>query len=227
MEIVDKYVNAEQIQQLINVLPNIFIYIVPGFIFIQIYNYVLNLKGKEIKNYILEYIMTSFIINSISQTLLSTINYFWKTTYALTHNIVQVVICLLSLISAYIIARIMKSEKWTEIMMKVKINRNNSSNIISDLIDYEYGAWVRVYLNNEKIIYDGALIKFDYRESYNDSFIVLEKYITYKYAKNELYNSLFNKEEHSNEHVAIKVSEINRIEVTYHENSKKIIKCQN
>lgn len=217
-------IKAEEVQALINLLPNIFIYIVPGFIFIEVYDYAFNSKKKELKNYILDYIMASFILNSFSLTILGIINFYRQTSYDLMNYYIQSIICTISLVSAYIIARIMKSQMWTKTMVTLSINRNNSSNIFSDLIDYEYGTWVRVYLNNEKIIYDGALIKFHCKDSYNESFIVLEEYITYEYGKNELYKALFKNKGNNNEHVAIKVSEISRIEATYSTNSSKLIK---
>ncbi|NFL87488.1 hypothetical protein FDB24_14800 [Clostridium botulinum] len=217
-------INAEEVQALINLLPNLFIYIVPGFIFIEVYDYVFNSKRKELKNYILDYVIASFIINSMVLTVLSIINSYWQTSYDLTNYYIQSIICFVSLVLAYFIAKIMKSEIWTNIMINLGINRNNASNIFSDIIDYEYGTWVRVYLNNEKIVYDGALIKFHYKDSYNDSLIVLEQYETYEYGKNELDKSLFNNNGKPTQHVAIKVSEISRIEVTYNQKSAKLFK---
>lgn len=217
-------IKADEVQALINLLPNLFIYIVPGFIFIEVYDYAFNSKRKELKNYILDYVIASFIIDSAALTILNIINFYQKTSYDLTNYYIQLIICFISLIFAYFIAIVMKSEIWTKIMVKLCINRNNSSNIFSDIIDYDYGTWVRVYLSNEKIIYDGALIKFHYNDSYNDSFIILEEYEAYEYGKTELYESMFNNNGNCTQHVAIKVSEINRIEVTYNPKSNKLLK---
>lgn len=217
-------IKADEVEALINLLPNLFIYIVPGVIFIQVYDYAFNSKSKEFKNYILNYVITSFIIDSVALTVLNIVNYYCKTSYNLTNYYVQSILCFISLISAYVIAIIMKSEMWTKLMIKLCINRNNSSNIFSDIIDYDYGTWVRVYLSNEKIIYDGALIKSHCKDSYNDSFIILEQYETYEYGKSELYKELFNNNGNSTQHVAIKVSEINRIEITYDQKSNKLMK---
>lgn len=212
--------NAEEISKLINVLPNIIIYIVPGFIFIQTYNYILNLKGKELKNSLLDYILSSFLIITLIQFIYHKLNY----SFDIYGNTNKVIICIISLFSSYFTTMFLKSEIWIFFMKFICVNRSNSSNIFNDIIDHEYGTWVRVYLTSEKIIYDGAFIKFEYKGSYQDSFVILADYKTYRYGESHIDDDWFQEQSSELQHVAIKVSDINRIEATYSERSKKVIK---
>lgn len=212
--------NAEEITKLINILPNVIIYIVPGFIFIQVYNYIMNLKGKDLKSYLMEYILSSYLIIITIKFVCFIFDYDFNTY----DNINQIVICIISLFLSYIIAIFLKSEAWIIFMNFVYVNRSNSSNIFNDIIDNDLGTWVRVYIASEKLIYDGAFIKFEYKGSYQESFIVLADYITYKYGDGNVDNDWLKENSDKLEHVAIKVSDINRIEATYSENSKKLIK---
>ncbi|NKF05422.1 hypothetical protein J1C67_15170 [Clostridium gasigenes] len=217
-------VKADEIQAIIDVLPNIFINFVPGYIYIQVHRYVFNIKGGEIKNNIFEYIMLSFIINSIAIFLLNIFNYFCKTNFSMIMKSVQLIIYILTITLSYLVSILLKSEYWSKKMIQLGINRNNSSNVFRELIDYEKGTWVKIYMNKEKIVYDGALIKFDFKGKYEESFIILENYETYEYGDSGLHKKMFIDKGSINSHVAIKVSEISRLEVTYESTSKKISK---
>ena len=183
--------SPEDIKKLIDLLPDIFMYIVPGYIFIKVHNYIVNSKTKEIKNYIMEYIITSFIINIIFEYILKAINILCKTNYDMKRSGDKLIICIATIFISYIVSMIFISEWWTGLMNKIGINRSNSSNILSEINDTQYGTYIRAFLSNEKIIYDGYLIKFHCDKSYSDSFFILQNYIVYDYGKNDNYKYMY------------------------------------
>lgn len=213
--------NIDDVVKLINILPNIVIYVAPGFIFIQVFNYIMDIRGKDLKNSIMEYILSSYIIIAIIKFICNKFHY----EVNIYENTIQVTICVITILLSYIIAILLKSQIWTTFMRFIIVNKSNSTNIFHDIIDSNLGTWVRVYIPSEKLIYDGAFIKFDYKGSYQDSFIVLSNYCTYRYGDGNIDEDILNDNPSPLEHVAIKVSEISRIEATYAAKSKKVLKC--
>lgn len=211
--------DIEKIQKLIQILPSIFINIAPGFIFIKTYNYIFNIKGKSIKDSLLDYIICSFIINLIIQSIFLC----FDRRLVMTNGMAQFCICIMSLILAYIVSMTLQSNKWICVMEILKINRSNASNIFDEIIDLECGTWIRAYIPSENIIYDGALVKFEYKDSYDDSFIILDSYESYLYGESKINTNRLINDGEGRDHVVLKMREISRIEIEYDEASKKII----
>ncbi|MGN9160060.1 hypothetical protein [Clostridium sulfidigenes] len=211
--------DIEKIQKLIEILPGIFINIAPGFIFIKTYNYIFNIKGKSIKDSLLDYIVCSFIINLIIQSIFVCFN----RRLVMTNGIAQFFICIMSLILAYIVSMALQSKKWLCIMEILNINRSNASNIFDEIIDLEFGTWIRAYIPSENIIYDGAFVKFEYKDSYDDSFIILDSYESYLYGESRINSNRLINDGEERDQVVLKMCEISRIEIEYDEASKKII----
>lgn len=221
--------DIEKISDFIKILPSIIMYIVPGYIYIQIYNYVFNLKVKEIKSYLYEYIIASFIINNISNIALGIINYKFNKNYEISEANVQLTICCCTLFFGYLTARLLKCHFWNVIMGCLDINRNNMPNIFADMIDYDGSTFVSAYLPSEKLRYDGYLLKFHYNGSYNESFITLCEYTVCKYGLSEVDDNNLNyykscEGERKREYIYLKISQIDRLEVIYSDGSKKLIK---
>lgn len=209
---------AEEIKQLIEFLPNIIMYIIPGYIFIKVYRYILDVKSESLRNAVIEYVLGSYIIILFCKL----VYYVFRLHFDINANGCKIIICFISLVSGYLISRLIQTQMWISFMKFMCINKSNSSNIFRDIIDNEYGTWVRIYLPSEKIIYDGAFIKFEYKGTYQESFIILSDFCTYSYGNGQVDKDWFTDESSGLSHVAIKVSEISRIEITYSPNSKKV-----
>lgn len=208
-------INPQYVNEFIKALPNIFIYIVPGYLFIQVFNYVLNWKTKDLTKNILGYIIASFIICSLTEYILSL--KYNEVIITLPNVILSILAA--SILSGYIFALFFRSDLYDVFRKFLKINRTINSNIFYDIID-RTGTWARVYLKDEKIVYFGSIRMFEQKEKYNDGFLVLNNYTTYCYGESTVYQKRLPKEEKSNSFVSIKVSEISRIETIYNENSK-------
>lgn len=210
--------NPNNINELINLVPKILIYIVPGYLYYKIFNYILSWKDKTIKNNIFEYVVVSYILCAVVKSILGI---FYN---EVNMNLPQIIVSLLILSASlgYLIGVFIKSDKFTKIRRFFKINRTINNNIFDDIIDKDAGTWARVYLKDDKLVYYGSVILFEKKDKYEDGCIVLNDYEVYKYGESKILEEVLPQESEKNSLATIKLSEINRIETIYPENSELI-----
>jgi len=206
--------NGNDIKNLIEALPALILYIVPGFIFLGTLSFLMCKDLKFNKEYISVSIVISFIIINIEKYI-----YIHADIYSPLFVIVTV---LISILSAYVIERFTKSKCLDKILKKLNIKRTINHNIFADIKDDEYGVWLRVHIPTEKIVYLGTLTMFENNSKYEESFLILSNYKTYAYADSPIYKECFIDEHKTTNWVAIKIKDINRIEIVYSEDSEKI-----
>lgn len=209
---------AEDILNIIDILPKLIIYFLPGFVFIKAIQYQFPSKKEENKSAYIYYIVLSFILISIgrigSKKFLG-----YEDIYTSEFTIG---IMILSIGLGYLIGQFLKSEKSIDILRKLNIYRTNSSSIFADIKDAGNGTWIKVYLNNEDIVYSGALKEFENSYDYDNTFIILSEYISYVSKKSKLDKRLLVENREKTKWVAIRVKDISRIEIEYYEKSKKV-----
>lgn len=153
--------SAEEIKEIIQVIPECIIYIYPGYLTMFVF---LFLRGKNIKedNYIwikviaISYIYIAFkpfakYVISFGGTLSNIVN---KVPGAVRNNLY--LICI-SIIVAYIWNRIIISDTMKWIFNKLKISTTFYDNEFEMLSDFNKGAWIRVYLKDDVVVYEGSL----------------------------------------------------------------------
>ena len=129
--------SAEEIKEIIQVIPECIIYIYPGYLTMFVF---LFLRGKNIKedNYIwIKVIAISYI-------------------YIAFKPFAKYLICI-SIIVAYIWNRIIISDTMKWIFNKLKISTTFYDNEFEMLSDFNKGAWIRVYLKDDAVVYEGSL----------------------------------------------------------------------
>lgn len=191
-------IEAENVIKIIEVLPELIIYIVPGYIVIWMKSFILSHKQKETNDIFIKSIVLSYLLTLIS------------------HN--KLVLIILSIIIGYCLGRFLSSDKCSIILKGLGVNKTFHACIWEDISDLEYGMWINIYLPNELIIYQGKLRKYEEKEVGQDRFIVLSNYITFDYDSIELENCR-NKD---NRMVMVNTKNISRIELYYHQDSNKI-----
>lgn len=122
-----------------------------------------------------------------------------------------------SIVISYICSIFIQSELSSKALKKIKISRSLKTDIMSEIVDFESGMWIKVFLSTEQLIYLGKLRRFE-KIGENSYDIVLSNFILYNYSGDELLNN----EDFITEWVFINVKENYRIELSYNENSKKI-----
>jgi hypothetical protein len=203
-----------EIKDLLSSLPLLIIYIVPGYVFISEMNFILGNKKVDDKNILLKSVAISFIItNLLSVLYLKTYNANFD--ISLPKNIFFTI--LITIVFAYVVSIFLKSEICGSAFKYLNISNSLKSDIFNDLVDFELGMWIRVYLQDEKLIYQGKIRKFDRTSEDGNTYIALSNYLLQNYDGEILENS----EEFNTRWVLISLKDNFRIELFYEPNSNK------
>lgn len=216
--------SPENIKGYIEIIPMLFLYIVPGYLFFRVFNFVLNKKNEKLTQNIVEYIICSYVIMSIVRFILGL--FFNGVVIELPEVIVSIL--LLSGILGYIGSRLILSDWFSgKILNKLNISRTINNNIFEEYFNDKKGLWVKIYLKDDKLVYYGAIVGFDVKEKYEDGYIIINQYEVYKYDKSTIYDSTLDIKCKINNLAFIKVINISRIEARYAEDSKLLTKILN
>lgn len=219
--------NIEIIESLIEILPNIFIYIVPGYIILRIISYRFSRNTIKDDYLLLKSIVVSYIliviVDFLVQILCVIVNIFIdKPNLEINLNIEtlmgKIIIILLSIVSGFIWCKFITSDVSYKFLEKLGINKSLNTNIFDDISDMDRGTWLFVYLQNERIIYFGALQRYEEREDVENYFLVLSNYKSFEYNGIEMEDQSRN----PLRWVMINTKDISRIEIIYDEKSSKI-----
>lgn len=213
--------SPENIKGYIEIIPMLFLYIVPGYLFFRIFNFVLNKKNEKLTQNIIEYIICSYIIVSIVRFVLGLI--YNEVVVELPEVIVSILF--ISSIFGYIGSKLISSDWFfNKILNRLNISRTINNNIFEDYFNDKHGLWVKIYLKDDKLVYYGAIVGFDVKEKYEDGYIIINQYEVYKYDKSSIYDSTLDTKSKVNNLAIIKIMNISRIEARYSEDSKLLAK---
>jgi len=174
--------------KLINFLPQIIFYFLPGFIFIYIKNYLLSKDTNEDNHLVIKSFIGSYILINFFIFLFDLLSYFVPefglitNTYITENPLLFFLLLIFSSVLSFVTYKIIISEYWYNTIKHIGINKTNHSIIWEDVIDLNNGAYLRVYIDEKEIMYDGKLIVFENngKENY---FIALSNYVKYKNKK--------------------------------------------
>lgn len=213
--------NPNDVKGYIEIIPLVFLYIVPGYLFFRIFNFVLNKKNEKLTQNITEYIIYSYVIVSVAKFILSL--EYNEVVIELPEVVVSIV--LLSIVLGYVVSRCVLSDWFSsKILDKLKISRTINNNIFKEYFNDKDGLWVKIYLKDDKLVYYGAIVGYDVKEKYEDGYIIINQYEVYKYDKTTIYDSTLYTKSSENNLAMIKVINISRIEAKYKEDSKLLNK---
>lgn len=212
--------SGKEILEIVDILPKLLIYLLPGVLFIKIVEYELEMKRSENKTIFVYYILVSYIFINIGE-LISKLKYGYFDIYTSEFTFGIIV---MSIIVGHAIGLFLKSDLSLDILRILRIYRTNNSSIFADIKDVKLGTWIKVYLNDDKVVYSGALREYENSSDYDNTFIVLSSYISYSYVENSIDMRVLVNERKKNQWVAIKVKNINRVEIDYSIESKKLKK---
>ena len=201
-----------------------FLYIVPGYLFFRVFNFVSNKNNEKLTQNIMEYIIFSYIILSIAKAVRRLISYFGLIV-DIASPVIVVVILLLSIVLGYVWAVFISGEWFfNKILDKLKISRTIKNNVFEEYFNDKDGLWVKIYLKDDKLVYYGAIVGYDVKEKYEDGYIIINQFEVYKYDKSTIYDSTLYTKNKKNNLAMIKVIHISRIEAKYNDDSKLLSK---
>jgi len=156
---------------LIEHLTEFLLYVVPGYLFLSVYRYILYKDENTVSqtaNILLNSIIASFVLSPLYNGLLSLFHSNWGTT-DYPYLIYVFVFCVLT---GYLSAGAITSQKASRLFEAVKINRTVHQNIWNDVLKPD--MWIRIWLKESDKSYYGQV---KYRENYGrEPLIVLEHY---------------------------------------------------
>lgn len=164
---------------LISYLPDVIIYIVLGFIFIKVYRFVSVIKNpSDYKHILTESLIYGFILNSIYNLIYSMI------PININIYIGRICMILLTVMAAYISARIVYGQLFTNILCKLNIHQTPIKDFWVDITQGEYSSYITVIDDKHQSIIRG---KIKLIETYNDRpLIQISNYTTTDFNTGEI-----------------------------------------
>lgn len=189
------------INNIIILIPTLLDYVVPGFIFLAIRDFSYSKKDKSDKYYIIKCIVLSYLFIKILKPIVLLLGHLGFNNDILTFIFIMDVIAISIVYIKY---------KVEEKLVKVLGNgKAVHEDFISNIIDNKKGAWLKLYISEEKIIYTGKLKYYDNPSMSNDRFIVLACVKTESYSGETLVDNTSDE----NALVALDMKYIKRIEI--------------
>lgn len=159
------------IPDFIKYLPDALIYIVSGFLFIKVFNFI-NFKPNDnnISNILVSSVSIGFIIKSSYEFLNPKNNMDLTVSY--------LILCMFSIILGYIASLIYNSKIFGNILKLFKISRTVNKDIWDDIIDKNYSTFIKIQMKTDKdIIYYGRIKLIE--ENNRNPYILLWDYQTF------------------------------------------------
>ncbi|MFT5871278.1 MAG: hypothetical protein ACI8WT_000196 [Clostridium sp.] len=204
-----------KIKDIITVLPLLIIYILPGYIFISIKDFILYKKQRDDKNIVLKSIVISYVIINFEKLVVLCVH---KSNMDISSSKSIMSTFFISIIIGYVYSMMSQSDIASCCLKKLNITTSMKSDMLTNIIDFKLGMWIRVFLNSEQVVYMGKIRKFE-KIADSSYHIVLSNFMLYGYSGEEFVNN----GGLNTRWVAISVKDNFRIELMYEPASKKII----
>lgn len=180
---------------IINIIPDILIYFVPGFIFISVRNYHLSFESSKDKYIALKSIVFSYIFINLVGIIYSKNNRFFT-----------ILVLMLSVIVSILYITFDVEE---ELLKRLKLHKSTNNDFMHNIINIKEGAWLYMYLSEENVIYCGKLICYHDIDNGKERIYVLSNYVLCSYEGKQLQNF----SENDNRNVMLNSKNITRIEI--------------
>lgn len=197
-------------------LPNVLVFIIPGFLALEVYRFLLPTKKRNTFERLLESIFLSYLIYGLFLGINWLLCAIRKTNNNVTTDQLATstiyIILLMSIIIGIALALISKSALFKNAMKRVfNISIIEHPTVWNAVLQRKDSAWVRVYLDNDRIIYIGWLDKYSCNPNDDVREIYLTSYQSYSYDEPE--HPIDNFIEIDTNGVLINADRISRIEL--------------
>ena len=199
------------VKEIINGLPQIVQFFVPGAIFLSVFYFITYTKVKQddSKYFVFKSIIASYII-------FGTTNFLSQLIFNLFHTIVlgRLYQFICAVVLGYIVAKFYESVLFDKILKYLGIARNVQPDFWKDVIDYKNGTYIKAYPKTDEKVYYGSVYKVE--ESEGNRYIMLKECDVLDINGNVLiYGSV---EENG---VIFNTSDLGKIEIEYSPKSNK------
>lgn len=203
------------LKEIIEILPSIVLYVVPGYLFLWVYRFRLSLEIDKDEYLLLKSIVISYLIIFPIDSIGELCN-----CISSNSNLGKIVIILIAIGAGYVFSCVVVSDLFKKLLKKLKIYRSVYSNIWNDVIDDVHGLWIKAYMPEEKLIYKGDIVRYEEKKDTENTYLVLSNYTLLNYDG----KVIVSRENEDNSCVMINSRNVSRIELEYHPDSKCIPK---
>jgi hypothetical protein len=207
--------NLDNISAMVDAIPLILIYIVPGYIILRISNFQLSRKADHDQYVLIKSLVISFVFVSVEESIW---NLVFPGTQTLCNPAFRNFVIASSLVAGFLWSRFLTSALFERTLVGLGIYKTLRSGIWSDVVDFEHGLWLMVYVPADKVIYAGKLRRYVEIETYGNYVLFLSNYTLYNYDAEVLKDYVAD----DDKWVSLHSKDIGRAELFYHENSSKI-----
>jgi hypothetical protein len=207
--------NPDDISGMVNAIPLIMIYIVPGYIILRISNFQLSRKTEHNQYILVKSLVISFVFLSAAEAVWGII---FPGSHVLGDPVFRNAVILSSAAAGVLLSRFLTSILFEKLLLRLGIYKTLRAGIWSDVVDFEYGLWLMVYMSVDRVVYAGKLRRYVETENLGSYVVFLSNYTLYDYNADVLKDYV----EDNDKWVALHSKDIGRIELFYHERSSKI-----
>ncbi len=207
--------SPDDISGLIDAIPLLMIYIVPGYIILRISHFQLSRRADHDQYMLVKSLVVSFVLVSVEEAVW---RFVFPGTQTLFTSAFRNTVIVSSVAAGILWSKFLISGFFEKILLRLGIYRPLRSGIWSDVVDFEYGLWLMAYMSEDKVIYVGKLRRYVEIEVYGNYVVFLSNYTLYDYSAQVLKDYVGD----SDKWVALHSKDISRVELFYHEKSSKI-----
>jgi len=200
----------ESIAILVEQIPVLFMYIVPGYLVLWIMGFMFSRDLNKDTNLILKSIVLSYLLITAG-------NCFGD----ISAPIPRIVIILIAVAVGFILSKAILSDNFIKILRWLGIKKSVRGNIFNDIIDVELGLWATVFIPNDKTIIKGMIKRYEEREDTNNSYLILSNYKQFSYTNKG--TPIIDHAKENRFQIMINTRDISRMELYYHPESQKIV----
>jgi hypothetical protein len=207
--------NIENLRTIIELVPLLMVYVVPGYIIIRINSFQLSRDTAGDYYIIIKSVVVSFVMVTALECI-------WRIISPGTQPIYLTSFKVVLLIAAVVIgifwSRFIISDFCANILSRLGINRTLRPGIWQSIVDYEFGLWVMAYISGDGVVYMGKMRRFVENDKSQSYFLLLSNYALYDYSGQLLQDY----RQENDKWVVLHSKDIKRVEIYYHPRSKKI-----
>jgi hypothetical protein len=205
----------DELVSILNVIPKIVVLILPGLVFIIVFNFICRRKYSDSWQSKFGIVVLSYLISL-------PFDYFDKLLGINSTIIMLIISVIFSVIFAILWATIYSSDWFNNRFLRkyLKINRTTRNQFFEDVFDYKNGMFVRIYLKDRPLVVWGVLIS--HSDSENERYFLIGNYSIHRIDGIKIDEEYSDHTKENNKRIIIDISNAYLIECEYSKDSSLV-----
>lgn len=167
------------INEIIDIIPKLFLYFIPGYIALHIKSHFKTEKESKDSHLLIMSIVISFIINEILDIIVFAINKLICKPIIISDTNKPIFLLVSSIVFGCIWVLYYGSKFEKYINKLLGSNITSEANVWNKAMKAENGAWIRVYLYEQNLLYEGKLLNYTIDPEDNNKEVLLGAFTSY------------------------------------------------